>query len=160
MNIPPTDDNAREREWQAQERALRAERLRTDAASDDARVLRYRVLAHALRQPSVEALPADFARDVARQIDATVADASQMPDDGTAVYPFDAPFERNLLRALVAAFGLSIGIVIALYAGSWMAPTRDAVLIIAGVLKNPWLLTLAGCIVLSAALQGLRRDTR
>ena len=58
--VPPFDD-AHEREWQAQEHALQAERLGLDPAGDNARVRRYRLLARALRQPLPETLPGDFA---------------------------------------------------------------------------------------------------
>ena len=72
-DLPPFDDAAREREWQAQEHALRAERLGLDPAAGDARVRRYRLLARALREPMPDALPADFAQRMAAQVAAAPA---------------------------------------------------------------------------------------
>ena len=46
------------REWEAQERALRAERLKLDAGQGDARTAQYRMIARALRQPPVSPMPA------------------------------------------------------------------------------------------------------
>ena len=54
------DDEREQREWDAQERALRAERGGAHAAGD-ASVAHYRIIARALRTPPLDALPADFA---------------------------------------------------------------------------------------------------
>jgi hypothetical protein len=69
-DIPPFDDAAREREWLAQENAMRRERLHLDPHGDDARTKRYRMLARVLRQPLDENLPPDFARQLAAQVGA------------------------------------------------------------------------------------------
>lgn len=158
MNTPPNDDDVREREWQIQERALHAERRSSDASDGDARLLRYRLLARALRQPPQETLPADFASDIARQISTSAVSAGRPSTEHRLVYPFDAPFERNLLRVLMAAFGLSIGIVIGLFGSGRLQPAVDAILFFATMLKNPWLLTFVVCLALSGFLQHWRRQ--
>jgi hypothetical protein len=54
------DDEREQREWDAQESALRAERARA-GASDDAATAQYRLITRALRAPALDALPSDFA---------------------------------------------------------------------------------------------------
>jgi hypothetical protein len=61
------DDERAQREWDAQENALRAER--TGGRSGDAGVAEYRLIARALRTPPLDALPSDFAaRTAARAL--------------------------------------------------------------------------------------------
>jgi len=126
-----------EREWQAQERALRDERMHADSASDDPRVLRYRVLARALRAPLPDALPADFARRVAAQAGAPRVRIAR--------------FERVLAYAVLPAFGLAAVAMIAMYGGDWvptLAATHGS--------GSLWLMSAAACVGLSAALQRWR----
>ena len=59
------DDERAQREWDAQESALRAER--TGGRSGDAGVAEYRLIARALRTPPLDALPSDFAARTAAQ---------------------------------------------------------------------------------------------
>lgn len=150
MNTPSIeDDDAHEHEWQMQEKALIEERLGYDAANDDARVL---------RQPLPDSPPADFARSVVQQIEVDIATADQTSAAHEITDPFDAPFERYMLGALVALFGLGLGVVIALYAGMCVKPAVDAAAPLVATLKNPALLTFAACFALSSALQRWRRD--
>ncbi|HEX7731823.1 MAG TPA: hypothetical protein VF415_04190, partial [Rhodanobacter sp.] len=98
-DLPPFADPAREREWQAQERALQAERLGLDPAGDDARVRRYRLLARTLRQPMPEALPEDFAKQMAARV--AVAPARR--------HAADARFESTLAGILAVVLLLAGG---------------------------------------------------
>jgi len=150
----PFDAAAREREWQAQEQALREERLGL-APGDDARVSRYRVLARALREPLQGTLQADFASRISLQVEAR-SPVNRRSD----VEPFTDAFERNLLRVLIAFFGLAIGIATALYGGESFEPVADAVLRAGATLKNPWLLAFTACLVLSGGLQRVQRHQR
>ncbi|KZC42151.1 MULTISPECIES: hypothetical protein [Rhodanobacter] len=138
-DIPPFDDPAHEREWLAQESAMRRERLQLDPVDDDARGRRYRLLARVLREPLPEALPADFAQQVA----ARVASVRQP----TSVIHF----EFALLFALAAALVASAGIVTAIYGRAWLqqfsdllppfhAPTLGWLLALGGCLATSWLL--------------------
>jgi hypothetical protein len=137
-DIPPFDDDAREREWQAQERAMRAERLGLDPAGDDARVRRYRLLARALRQPPPETLPTDFARQVAARIGAR-----------TPAHAFGGgSLESVLLAVLVGVFAVAAAIVLVGYGPAWLSAVRAAL-----PADDPrtlrWPLSFAGCLGLS-----------
>lgn len=125
---PSPHDDSTEREWALQERALRAERLGLDDSADQA-LRRYRVVARALRQPLDENLPADFASKVAMQARRSAAG--------------DMRLELYLSWALLGALvGMLIGVV-AWYANSWKQLMPLA-------LSQPWLLALAGVLVLLA----------
>ncbi|MBB6189669.1 hypothetical protein [Rhodanobacter sp. MP7CTX1] len=136
--IPPFDDEAREREWQAQERAMRRERLHLDSAGDDARVQRYRMLARALREAPQDSLPADFARRVAAK--ATSAPAGNVVTDRR--------FEFILIASIAIALVVAVVAVIALYGDAWLPPI-SAMLPVPGAMATRWLLAFAGCIGLS-----------
>jgi hypothetical protein len=61
MSLGTDFDSEREqREWDAQEAALRAERAGS-AGSGDAEFAQYRFVARALRTPEIDAIPRDFA---------------------------------------------------------------------------------------------------
>lgn len=143
--LPPFDDDAREREWQAQERALQAER-RGDPAGDDPRQQRYRLLARALRQPPAATLPADFAARVAAQLEPAAA----------APAPAGGRFESVLLAALVGTFAVAAIVVLVRYGPAWL-PTFRTLLPAGDPQALRWLLALAGCLGLSWLLgQGQR----
>jgi hypothetical protein len=143
--LPPFDDDAREREWQAQERALQAER-RGDPAGDDPRQQRYRLLARALRQPPAATLPADFAARVAAQVEPAA----------TAPAPAGGRFESVLLAALVGAFAVAAIVVLVRYGPAWL-PTFRTLLPAGDPQALRWPLALAGCLGLSWLLgQGQR----
>ncbi len=132
-HIPVFDDPASEREWLAQERAMRRERLQLDPAGDDARGQRYRLLARALREPPADGLPADFAEQLAARVAASAARAA------------DTGFERVLTLALGLSLLLGAIVVILLYGSTWLPP-------ILAILPTPqpsaarWLLAFATCI--------------
>lgn len=130
-DLPPFDDPARAREWQAQEYALDAERRGSDPAADDARVRRYRLLARALREPMPDALPADFARRMAAQ----VAAAPSRQVAGLRI-------ESTLANALVVLLLVAGGVMLALYGNIWLPAFRH-------LLPAPaanWLLALGACL--------------
>jgi hypothetical protein len=61
-------DEREQREWEAQEDALRAERVRANG-SGDAAVAQYRLVARALRAPALDPLPRDFAAETAARVE-------------------------------------------------------------------------------------------
>lgn len=147
-DLPPLDDAAREREWQAQERALQAERRGLDPAADDARVRRYRLLARALREPMPAALPVDFAQQMA----ARVAAAPARP------HAADSRFEFTLAGALAATLLVAGGVVLASYASAWL-PAFRGLLPTSGTPATGWLLALGGCLGASWLLGLWQRHT-
>jgi hypothetical protein len=130
-NIPPFDDTAHEREWLAQESAMRRERLHLDPAGDDARGQRYRLLARTLREPLQDGLPADFATRVAARAAAAPASSTR--------------FEFVLMIALAVAMMIAAGVVTATYGGEWL-PSFSAILPAPQAPASRWLLALAGCL--------------
>lgn len=127
MNREPHDERM-EREWALQERAARAERLRLDESSDPA-LQRYRIVMRALRQPLDENLPTDFASTVAMEARRRAA--------------ADTRLELYLSWALLGVLvGMLIGVAVR-YASSWKPLVPLA-------LSQPWLLALAGVLVLLA----------
>ena len=128
-----------EREWQAQERALQAERLHLSDA--DPRLGSYRAIARALRQPLPHGLPADFARQLAARL-------------GRA--PLDTRVEQGLLRGLLALLVLSGAVVAAMYGQTWL-PAIVAVLPDSSPNAMHWLLAVAACVGMSWAFDQLRK---
>ncbi|TPG11641.1 hypothetical protein EAH88_03820 [Rhodanobacter glycinis] len=130
-DIPPFDDAASEREWLAQESAMRRERLHLDPAADDARSRRYRLLARALCEPLRDGLPADFAtRVAARVVAARVTTLS---------------FEFVLMTVLAIALVIAAAAVTAMYGSEWL-PSFSAILPAPQAPASRWLLALAGCL--------------
>lgn len=137
-------DERDEREWQAQERALREARagLRAPLDADDRVRAQYRAIAEALRAPPPVSLPTGFAADVARLARARAP--ANAPEAG---------LERWLVRALVAAFVLSALLALGAYGARLLAMLEDGV----GTQGLQWLGVLAGCVALSWSLDWLRR---
>ncbi|ODT96079.1 MAG: hypothetical protein ABS82_06100 [Rhodanobacter sp. SCN 67-45] len=129
-HIPPFDDAAQEREWLAQENAMRRERLQLDSTGDDARSRRYRLLARTLREPLPDALPADFARQLAARV---------------AAGPAGRSVESLLALALAIALAVAAGAVVAIYGGTWL-PSFAALLPAPHAPATHWLLALGGCL--------------
>ncbi len=141
----PNDDA--EREWQAQERALRHERLGLDPTGDEDSVRRYRAVSRALSQPLDVALPADFARRVARLAEKpTLADAP------------DSRFERTLTWVLGLGLGITIVVGLVLFGGNTVPLIDNAKTL--GLLTNQWLWALAACALVSAMPQWLNARRR
>ncbi len=129
-HIPPFDDAAQEREWLAQENAMRRERLQLDSTGDDARSRRYRLLARTLREPLPDALPEDFARQLAARV---------------AAGPAGRSVESLLALALAIALAVAAGAVVAIYGGTWL-PSFAALLPAPHAPATHWLLALGGCL--------------
>lgn len=134
-HIPAFDDAAHEREWLAQEAAMRGERLQLDPAGDDARSQRYRLIARHLRQPLPDALPEDFAQRLAARV-------SAVPSPSALA---SASFEFKLTLVLAATMAIAAVAVVAIYGNAWLPS-------FAALAPNPqsrathWLLALAGCV--------------
>lgn len=129
MNHEPPSDSAMEREWALQERAVRAERLGLDAR-DDAKLQRYRAVAHALRQPLNEELPPDFASQVAKEVQRHATDTMRL--------------ELYLSWALLG--------VLAVVLLGWVVRYGS---LLQAWLSNPWLVALVMCLALPALLAKL-----
>jgi hypothetical protein len=145
----PSLDDAREREWQAQERALHAERLGLDPTGDNARVRLYRVLARTLREPMPETLPDDFAQQVA----ARVAPLPPMTAPGSS------RFEPILLAILAGILLLAAGVVLASEEQTWL-PAISATLRAVGPHDLRWPLAFVGCLGLSWLLSQWQRHVQ
>lgn len=152
MNMPydrdPTDfmpedfdDSRQEHEWLAQERAMREERVGTDAPTEDPRVAQYRLLARALRHPPLDPVPFDFAAQVAR------AATTAMPSDH---------FETLLLRALVTLLALASIVVAVMYGAGWWPSFAPMALAVSDTVVN-WGLALLACTALTWLLDQVRR---
>ena len=142
--ISPFDDTSHEREWLIQERAMRRERLHLDAAGDDARTRRYRLLARALRQPPPDGLPADFAQRVAARVTAA---------------PATFRFESVLTTSLAIALGVAALVGIGIYGSQWL-PSFRAMLPAPRGPAGSWLLAFAGCVGASWLLGQWQRHGR
>jgi hypothetical protein len=145
-DIPPFDDAAREREWLAQENAMRRERLHLDPHGDDARTKRYRMLARALRQPLDENLPPDFARQLAAQVG-----AARPTSRG-------AGFELGLTAVLCLALLVSSIVVSMKYGDAWLRP----LIALSPSTSSSWrlLLALAACMAFTGLIGRIRPPAR
>lgn len=124
-------------EWNAQERALRAERLGEPDAGD-ADLRGYRSVARVLARPQPVALPPDFARQVARRAVREHTHAA------------DTRIEGGLATALLSVLGIAL-LVLAMLQGPqwWQALTA---LVPDATLSNRWLLSLLACAAVTWAL--------
>ncbi|WP_426700979.1 hypothetical protein ACPPVV_16630 [Rhodanobacter sp. Col0626] len=134
-DIPQFDDPAQEREWLAQENALRRERLHLDPAGDDARSHRYRLLARTLRTAPPDGLPADFAQQVSAM--------AGMPAHEQAS---SMALEGMLTTVLASVLLLAAATVTIIYGSAWW-PSFKALL--PAPAATQWLLALAGCLGMS-----------
>lgn len=128
-----------EREWQAQEQALRDERLGVAASGSDAPDAHYRAIARALREPPAESLPGDFARQVAGLAKAR----APLARDATR-------FERIMLNLLGAALVVSGVAAIAMYGNQALAGVDVRIV--------QWGSALAACAALSWSFDWARRQ--
>ena len=92
------DEKRDQREWEAQESGLRAERGGAHSGGDAA-VSEYRIIARALRTPPLDALPADFAARTA----ARAARESRIANDNVEVW-----LERGLVALLLLAGAVAL----------------------------------------------------
>lgn len=135
--------NPDEREWQAQEAAMDCVRSGAALHELDAASASYVALAHALREPIEVQLPVDFARRVALR---AAAQAS-----AKAV---DSRLEQGLLWTLGVVFGIAALVATIIYGGNWLEPSID---LARQWIKPSLLLSLAGCLAVSAFSQQLPR---
>lgn len=129
------DDPALEREWQAQEDAMRRERLHLYSDDDNAEVLRYRLIARVLAMPPPDEPPPDFAQKVARL-------AIAIP----ASRPHAVTFETVLTIVLAVALFLSASTITALHGARWWSAFGA---LLPSPLTVHWLLALLGCVCLT-----------
>lgn len=127
-----------EREWQAQEQALRDERLGLAASGSDAPDAHYRAVARALREPPAASLPPDFARQVAGLAKAQ----APLARDATR-------FERTMLNLLGAALAMSGIVALTMYGGDVLAGMDMRIV--------RWGLPLAACVALTWSFDWARR---
>jgi hypothetical protein len=135
------DTEREQREWDAQESALRAERTGVAATGEGADVARYRLVARALRSPPLDAVPNDFAARVA----ASVERRSRGADENVELW---------LERGLVALLLLAGAAALVVYNGDWLrelsfsVPERAA----SGIQTIvSWSLAIAVCVGISSA---------
>lgn len=137
-----------EREWQAQERALRD--ARDGLPSTDPLALRYRKVADALRAPVPELLPADFAAQIAQR-----AEAYARPPELVRAAQAGG-LERGLLRGAVGVLGLGGAVVAAIWGATWIAPITSFLQLDSAVAVN-WALALGACVGVTWLTDQLRR---
>ncbi|MDQ6648347.1 MAG: hypothetical protein M3Y93_14165 [Pseudomonadota bacterium] len=134
-DIPRFDDPAHEREWLAQESAMRRERLHLDPAGDEPRSQRYRLLTRALRTATANALPTDFAQ----QMNAIVSTPVHRRTPAMAL-------EQVMTSALIGVLLLTAVTVTVLYGASWW-PSFEVMVPAAAAAR--WWLALLGCLGMS-----------
>lgn len=140
---PPLGDEAIDREWQLQERALREERERAGIAGAGARLLRYRLVAGQLLVPVGQTPAAESVRTSALEIERLLARKRRAA----------ARLEFIFIAAFVVAFGVCTVAAVAFFGTVW-APARAA---LSAAVSNPWLLALLGCAGLSQLIAGATR---
>ncbi len=138
------DGDPADGEWQAQERALRRERVRAPLEQGTPREQRYRLVARMLAEPPVENLPIDFAASVAR-----VARAQE-----AVVMARERRFENRLTVALSAVLAVAAIGVMVLYGKQLVAAW--APLSHTSSTVTEWVYVVIGCMGLSLLLQHLR----
>jgi hypothetical protein len=139
-------DEREQREWQAQERALRAERAGKRSQGDPT-VAQYRLIARALRDPPLDPIPIDFAvRTAARvagaqslgeQVDvwlgrallalllvAGVAAVYLYNGDSLREFSLSMPERTALGMQTLASWGMAIAACVALSSGFALARKR------------------------------------
>lgn len=136
------DEHFDEREWQLQERALREER-EAAPGGDDPALAQYRRVARALRTPLADALPADFAAQVA-------ARASKRARA-------DGRLEQVATQLLLATLAFAGVVTAMLYGGDWWRASIALLPAAHADVALQWGLAIAGCLGLSWSAELLRR---
>jgi hypothetical protein len=138
------DTESERREWDAQEKAVRAER---DGAQvgDDAAVAQYRLIARTLRNPPLDPQPRDFAARTAAYVEAR----SRVANERVEVW---------LERALVTLLVLAGAAIVLVYNGERLRDLASAF-----ALSEPaafrvqtlvgWGVAIAACVGVSSALK-------
>jgi len=136
------DDEREQREWEAQESALRAERL---GGRGSGAAAEYRLIARALRTPPLDPLPSDFAARTA---------ARALRDQRIVNETVEVWLERGLMALLLIAGGAALlAHRDSLPELSFSVPAGAAVGI-QSVLG--WSLAVAACVGLSSVFAGKR----
>lgn len=126
---PREPQDVDEREWQAQERAMRAARNAAPLDDEDMQAASYLGVSRALRAPPMAPLPMAFAADVARR--------AQAVQDANA-----ERFERILTHALIAVLGLSACVICVIHGAQWL-PALESAMPDGG---GTWLALVAACV--------------
>lgn len=135
-----------DREWEAQELALREEQLGTEPDTGDARVNQYRLLVRALRNPPLDPMPHDFAAQTAAR-----AERRGVEDDRLEVWL------QSALLGLLAAAGIWT------IAQSGGQSVQALALVIPESAAHPvssWGAAILVCVALSSLLEHWRRRLR
>ncbi|MGB0133059.1 hypothetical protein [Dokdonella sp.] len=134
-----------EREWQAQETAMRCERGSRELPVSDTLAAAYLPIAQALNQALEPSLPDDFAARVA-----AMAVARGRPED------VESRLERLLLAGLATVFGICATAACVIYGGAWLA-NSFSMLAQVGSPALAWPMALAACLMVSWFSEMLRR---
>ena len=145
-NAPRFNDPILEREWLAQENAIRRERLHLGSSGDNARSQHYRLLARVLLTAPLDALPVDFAQQVS-------ALAAARAHDRTPAMTL----ERLMTTALASALLVAAVAATATYGATWW-PSFEA--LVPAPPTAQWLLALIGCLGASGLLETWSRRVR
>lgn len=127
-------------EWQAQERALDAERRGADHKGSRGSDAEYRLIARALRQPPIGALPENFAAQMAARVGST----GNVGGDRLETW-----LVRGLLLAMVVGGIASVTV----FGDAWLAPLAAQ----ASGTAVSWIVSAVICLVLTLAVEnGIR----
>lgn len=141
MTTDSKDSNdLREREWRLQEQA-RLDQKRGAPADGTARALRYRQLARELEQPLDATLPSNFSYVQVMRIEAIAAERKRA----------DRRFERRLRWGFVGGYGVLMLAGALVYRDDivrWLDSSAFE-----GLVSNPWLPALLGCVVFAYLLR-------
>jgi hypothetical protein len=135
-----------QREWEAQESGLRAERSGASSAGNGA-TSEYKLIARALRMPPIDALPADFAARTA----ACAERESRIANESVEIW-----LERGLVALLLLAGAVALRVYgdDSLFGLSFSVPERAA-FGVQTVLS--WSLAIAACVGLSSVFAAARK---
>lgn len=133
-------NDPRAREWRLQEQARLDQKLGV-AAEGSARALRYRQLARELDRPLDAGLPSNFSHAQAQRIEAAATERRRA----------GKRFERRLAWGFAAGYGVCMLVGVLVYrddiVGSLDSPAFE------GLVSNPWLPALLGCVVFAYLLR-------
>jgi len=140
------DERRAQREWEAQESALRAERHGAPAGRDTA-VAQYRLIARALRNPPLDPLPSDLVARVA----AGIALESRIASERVEVW-----LERGLVVLLLLAGAAAV----AVYNGESLRELTSSLpepAVLGTQVLTSWGFAIAACVGISWAFEGSRK---
>jgi hypothetical protein len=140
------DEERDQREWEAQESGLRAERSGARSAGNGA-TSEYKLIARALRMPPIDALPADFAARTAARAERE----SRVANESVEIW-----LERGLIALLLLAGAVALRVYgdDSLFGLSFSVPERAA-FGVQTVLS--WSLAIAACVGLSSVFAAARK---